>query len=601
MAGETTWDGFSDKVFSGSVRLNVADGIADQAARHAADVLDAVQSVLAKRFVGRLSEGQTSSVAGFTLQDGFGYKGFGELRSGQDMTAMFTKLDSDLVDALKAQEKILSEMGNAFACAAKGYKSTEDESKSYFNSLKPGSNSGPYTGIDEAVQQYVGLDSSRNPKIDDWGSGKDSVLKNSFSGSHKDASLADPGYKARYNDSLEPAESIGSAEIDKLSNIGITNGGQLVQAGAVWKSWASFLQGKFAEYKTNIGAIQDTGQWTGPGIESINNALTSYMAQVHTLTESIGAVGDLLVYSGGWVSSTYEQAATAHANHKNDERKMVEEFRPVFKAVYQYGWNQTFNSLPGIPSPSAMVSPFTPGAPKGDGKQPGGYNPSGSGTPSSPSTPSLTDQPKVDTPNPNQTPKDNPTQETPKTTTTTDQTSQITSLISTLAQQGASLAENLASTGSSLIQALEKSTTTTDTTKTTDDLAKQIATLTNLPTVPTDTKTSGGSPGSPGGSPSAGIPKETVTQSKLFPRSTVSSTDKDETVSTTRAGLATGAATTTGAGTTGSSGMPMGSGAQAGSQGAGKEHKRPEFLRSGANLDEVFEDIPAAVRSVAEK
>lgn len=598
MAGETTWDGFSDKLFSGSVRLNVDEGIADEAARHAADVLDAVKSVFAKRFVGRLGEGQTSTVAGMTSELGYGYKGFGTLRSGTAMTAMFSKLDSNLADALSAQEKILEEMGNAFSCAAKGYRNTEEESKSYFTSLTPGKNDGPYDIIDHAVETYVGVTHKSGVNVGDWGDGKDSSLKNNFDTSHKSAPVADANFKASYLGSLEPAEGIGRSEIEKLIDL---DGIHLTEAGAVWKAWASFLQGKFDDYSRSITAIRDNGKWTGPGIDSIVGALNSYMTQVHTLTESMWAVGDLLVYAGGWANTTSKHARTAHADHKDDDLKMVEEFRPVFKAVYQYGWNQTFNSMPGIPSPSAMVSPFTPGAPTGDGKQPGSYNPTGSGTPSTPSTPSLTDQPKVDTPNLDQNPKTNPTQETPKTTNTTDQTSQITSIISTLAQQGVSLVENLASTGSSLVQALQKSATTTDTTKTTDDLAKQIATLTNLPTSPTDTKTPGGSPGSPGGSPSAGIPRETTTQSKLFPRSTVSSTDKDETVSTTRAGLATGAATTTGTGTTGSSGAPMGSGAQAGSQGAGKEHKRPEFLRSGANLDEVFEDIPAAVRSVAEK
>ncbi|WP_040804524.1 hypothetical protein [Nocardia concava] len=603
MADPTSWDGFSNKVFNGTIRLNVDDGVADLAAQHAADLLAAVATVTGKRVTGRLSEGQTAhSPLGGSFDTGYGYKGFGQLDSGRAMTSIFSKLDNDLGDALNAQVKILEEMGNAFSCAAKGYKATDDESKQYFDSLRNSHGKDtPYSDIQGAVYSFNGYTKAGIPKTDDWGDGK--TPKN-FNTDHKGTQAADSGSKSQYLLSLESSQSITGKQIELLANVGITNGVELVESGAVWKSWANFLQGKFATFNQDIAGMRSKEQWTGPGIDSIINALNSYITQATTLVETMWAVGDLLNYSGGWISTTREAAATAHYDHKDDERKMCEEFRPIFQSVYHFGWQETFNSVPSIPSPSALVSPFTPSTPQ-QPNVPGGNNPSG-GTPSSPGTPT-TDQPNLDGKQP-----ESPTSKDPNTTkqpTSDDTLKTIAQEVATTVQTVAQQLSSAVSTGVQGLESVAQQVATTvqqqlsaQTTKQTDDkqtqLDQQLTNLSSLLNPGGSPATPGSTPGSPGGTPTSPKSPESP-KSQSFPRSTVATDEQQETLtSTSRAGIATSSTSSSGA-----SSMPgMGSMGQAGgAQGQSKEHKRPTFLTSAEHFEEVVGEAPAAVTPVAEK
>ncbi|MEC3913296.1 hypothetical protein [Nocardia sp. CDC160] len=605
MADPTNWDGFSGKFFNGSVKLNVDTGIADTAAQHAADVQSAVESVLAKRFVGRISDNKGNNPSN---NPGYGYEGFGQLESGKAMAGMFSKLEKDLADALQAQVTILEEMGCAFAYAGKAYQGSEDESRSYFDRLSQGHSDSPYTDKWQAVDQYVGLDTSNNiktPKIDVW----DKNSKN-FDNTHKDAPAGDANFKSGYLLTLEAPESIDKPKMEKLGDLLTMDGSGLAEAGALWKAWATFLQGKFSNFEQDIAKIRDTGQWTGQGIDSIVNALNSYMTQVNSLVAAMGMVGDLLVYSGGWISTTAGQAWGALYAHPKDDRKAVEEFRPEYKAAYHYGWQQTFDSLPSIPSPKAMVSPFTPSVPKTDNPNvPGGNNPNGGGNPSSPASPTVPDQPNPDTKQPDSpTNKDQPDTKQPSNddtlktiaqeAATTVQTvaQQLSSVVSTGVQGLESIAQQVATTVQQQLSAAQ-------TTKQTEDQQSQLnQQLTNLSSLlnPSGTPTSPGStPTSSGGTPTSPKSPESP-KSQLFPRSTVATGQQEESTSSTssRAGIATSATSSSGA-----SSMPgMGSmGHAGGAQGGAKEHKRPTYLTSAEHFEEVVGEAPAAVTPVAEK
>ncbi|MEV6069807.1 hypothetical protein AB0L82_24940 [Nocardia sp. NPDC052001] len=401
-------------------------------------------------------------------------------------------------------------------------------------------------------------------------------------------------YLAHYN--------LMSVNIDKIED-----------AARNWDGAANFLDGERGRFVNGIAAEFRSENWTGGSGPQARAAVERYDKSTVDLISSLRNVGKNLGTSASWLRKLQTELPTMSADDYRiakgdpDAIKYVE---PVYAAKwdewYGVGLRATSNAIPFLKSPQTQKAPGPSLTDNGAGGNPSKGSPSGSpsGTPSGTPDLSTLKQELTDELKNNPVTTEQPKTQTPSTTTTTDQTSQLTSLLSTLAQQGSSLAQSLVSSGSSLIQSLQKSATTTDTTTTADQLKQQLAALTNLQTTPTEPGSPGGSPktttGGGGGGPVGTAPKENP-QTKLFPRSTVSSTTKDESTVTSRAGLATGSASTTGTGTTGASGTPMGSGAQAGSQGAGKEHKRPEFLRSGENLAEGLGDLPVAVTPVAEK
>ncbi|WP_330183372.1 hypothetical protein OHB26_06810 [Nocardia sp. NBC_01503] len=515
--------------------------------------------------------------------------------SGTLLAQEFNDLGGKIRDKLKEHIDTVTDMAETFRAAGKAKAEVEQQSADAFNNLtitdKPGGSSVAYPDL-----STIGPP-KKDPASTPAGPGTSSTDSHAVS--------------------CENAASKSWADLyhlrTKINAVGPA------QAGTHWTWMADELSAAFGVFRNEIHGLR--GEWEGESHEVAQASISKYADNVdQQLIPIMKTVGTNLTNLSGWLLATREAMPDVEFDldiegvkmeggklvvefgDQNKQREHLQKYQDAFNRTYAVGLKEYNSSLVSdFPSPvglfaAVQVPPSDPPSRAGNPASPSTVNAG------SPQTPTATDQPVVPTQTDPTKNNQNPNNNDPSKTTTTDQTSQVTSLISTLAQQGTALVESLASTGSSLIQSLQKSTTATDTT-TADQLKQQLAALTNLQTVPTDPGSPGGSPKSPGGGiPTSAVPKENTPQSKLFPRSTVSAKETDETVSSSRAGVAAGASAT-GTGTTGStgSGMPMGSGAQAGSQGAGKEHKRPEFLRSGGNLDEVFEELPAAVLPVAEK
>ncbi|MCU1643419.1 MAG: hypothetical protein JWN03_3694 [Nocardia sp.] len=578
----------------------------------------------------------------------------GIFRSGPKWADVFRTAGLDLRDKVNSHIDIVNAMADSFKFAAKKFVNTEAQSVDDFNSVTmpnhvpknrddpnwssvPTMPSASDTGIYKNVS---GKSSDRTSNIPSADSLQASVENDRKSYEHYTAEgtggvQPEWGYdkSLHWKDFYDFGESIISERVMTLA--------------VDWEKVRIDLDAAFKKFESQKEPMFDG--WRGRSADKGGAAVTAVINDGNALTAKIQDIENRLVDAYGWLRAAHlkmpkvpQPHVEDKGNHKyeiklvdytNDTKRIVptvtgmspeacEElatnvFRAEFQDTYVQGIESHNKSLasfefpPMTSKPGAPLSPppppqiadpppkITPGA-----GTPGSGTPGG-GTPSSPGSPTLPD----DT-----TPKDtNPKDTTPKDTTpanTNDQTlSTVVSAVESLAKEGASLVESLAQQGATLAQqgiqsvasllTSQQTTQQTPQTTTEQQVQQQLADLTSSLTSP--------GPSSLGGSPSgvtSGGPTTTVAKdnqlSRLFPRAgvAVSSDVKEEAVSTGRAGLAA-SSTTSSSGTSGS-GTPMGSGANAGGQGAAKEHKRPEYLRSGENLEEVF-GTPEAVLPVAEK
>ncbi|MET8422569.1 hypothetical protein [Nocardia sp. NPDC004860] len=554
-----------------------------------------------------------------------------QFNSGEVWAEGFRKLDKDLGGALNGHITVVTDLSEKFKTAIKEFKNAEDESiAGFLNQKMPDKLTNP-AGLGPDYSKVSSKIPTPNP-----------VEKYTQNGKNRSRTDA-----YNYNDLKLPAgndrtvwpENPHSKDWNALRGLGESIKGVPGRLAADWGWMKDELNKAVETFKsaTNDGHFRNS--WTSGSGPIALAAVDSARTAITDLTAKMGDVEDRLYKAEGWLKATAERMpkgaepavsfssggtqtggrttqprygatdnnrnVTYTAATANDCMEMIlSKYRQDCEAYYVAGIMEYNSSLVAVPQPQVPTAPAPPAPqpeqPKKD--QPAGtpqVSPSGSPTGGNPSTPTTpTDTPT--TPNTPTTPT-TPTTQNPTNTNTDTTLSTITSAFTTLAQDGVQMVESLATQGSSLIQSLVSSAQkTTDTT--TQQLEQQLTSLLN-PTTPTETASPGGTPTSPGGTPTGGTPstpKVETPKSQLFPRATVTAEEeKTDTVTASRAGLATG--TTTSTGTSSGTGMsPMGAGAGAGQSG-GKEHKRPEFLRSGQNLDDVFDAVPEAVRPVAEK
>lgn len=379
------------------------------------------------------------------------------------------------------------------------------------------------------------------------------------------------------------------------------------------------------------GGAADAGVWASSSAQRAKTAVNKYLDNVATLTSSMEIMSTNLAFAHGWlgklqtflphnsISDTYD-AALGNGQHLSQASvdQAMKDLRRAWDDWYGEGVKDSSGAIPALPDPKSTIQgqPSTgqpsPGTQKpGDQQQsPGSQNPvlvstqkPSSTTPATTTTPTGT-TPATTTPATTTPSTTTPSTTTPSTTTpstTSDTTlSTITSLISTLVQDGTQFVESLATQGSSLVQSIVSAVQSQQTTQTgtqSQDLQSlvtkklQEAGLLPSTTTPADVPT-GGSPETP----AASVPTDSpvTLASALFPRSSVPTVDTPDTSAIHQAGLAPSATAT---GTTGSMGSPM----HAASQGQEKEYTRPEYLSAAENLEAALGETPSAVIPVAEQ
>ncbi|MFE2995131.1 hypothetical protein ACFXG4_09000 [Nocardia sp. NPDC059246] len=553
-----------------------------------------------------------------------------EFNSGESWAEGFRKLDTDLGGALNGHIAAVKDLSEKFKAAIKEFKNAEDESiAGFLNQKMPDKLTNP-AGLGPDYSKVSSKVPTPKPVEKYTQNGRNRSRTHAYT--YTDFDLK--------GDRVAWPENPYVKDWDPLRALGESIHGVPGRLAADWGWMKDELNKAVTNFKTDTNEGHFRNSWTSGSGPIALAAVETTRTAITDLTSKMGDVEDRLYKAEGWLKATADRmpkgpapvvsaptpskntnggkstttrfTATdgnktyAAATAKDCMEMVLSKYREDCEAYYVAGIMEYNTSLVAIPQPEVPkvdVPPVPqPEQPKKD--QPADtpqISPSGNPTGGNPSTPTVpTDTPTTPTDTP-QTPQ-TPTTQNPTNTNTDTTLSTITSALTTLAQDGAQMVESLASQGSSLIQSLMSAQTTQKATDTSaQQLEQQLASLLT-PTTPADPSSPGGTPGGTptGGSPTT-TPKVDTPKNQLFPRAAVTTDEKTETVTASRAGLATGSTTSTGTSSgSGMAGSPMGAAGAAG-QGGGKEHKRPDYLKSGENLEGVFEAVPEAVTPVAEK
>lgn len=535
--------------------------------------------------------------------------------SGFKWAEGFRQLGDEARGILDSNVRTIQAMADLYQAAAKTVQNSEDESTREFMRVKMTTEANPDVVMYPSAYSVIDQKFKPQPPID----------PNTFS-----YMKPRPGEKPR--NGMEGYTLPNDDRALAPENSASLTWGQLYSLKENIATNVTFLAAEWGWMKEQLNIALDIfdrdvtnkpemlNGWTGASSAEARNAAGKYVGEARKFANKMGDIEGRLYAAASWLQATVKvmpQTPQPPAFQGNDDigytvvdngyfgggdtsdeclESLMVNYRLAFDMTYIHGlldYNSTlvnFDEFPTSGLPTLTPQPNTQDQnPVGQTGLQNGGQPS---TPSVPSTPNPTEVQPTNPGTPNPTPKD----ETPK---TDDSLKDVASLASTLlssgsealtsvVEQGVTGLQSLISSGTTALQQLMQQTTDNPTDSPTDTPI--------VPTGLTDPSKVTGTGGGGGGVPTGGgtTPKLTANpQSTLFPRATVSS----ETSTTSRAGLASTATGTT-TSSTPMSGAPM-SGAGAGA-GQGKDYKRPDYLKSAANLDEVVE-APAAVLPVAEK
>ncbi|MFE4455841.1 hypothetical protein ACFROC_00655 [Nocardia tengchongensis] len=590
----------------------------------------------------------STNVEHVTALPDFGTRDGGSLASGHALAQKFINAANDLRDRVLVEHKnILTAMGQTFLSAKVTMESQDRDSAGAFANLlknienNQGGDGKPVSFKPESNKRYNWTTSEDPNSLSPGGKGvyvgEDQVGKTGKSesvhytpefsdkleGLHELTDLQKRITGERDSSDVNPERGESLSWNDLYANFGYmpNSSNAVLAASNSWKGFADVLKAEATRFTDGFAAEFGKHRFSGEAAQAAVQSGKDYGAQLSSLIEALNIIGENLRISASWMDKTHWYMPQV------DERTFLSKHKSqkIFLTEYnadQTKWNEWYvvgatassNCIPTLPSVDGSKSPMAPAPapakPPGDNPDPNAEksrptgDPSGTpGTPSgSPGSPSVPDTKQPEDKQPEDKKPTTPTDKQPTDTKNTD-LSTLASTLSTIAQQGVSMVETLAKDGSSLVQSLLSSQQTTPTAQQQlQQLQQQLAALTTTPVSPTSPTSPGGSPSSPGspGGPSS-TPARENPQSKLFPRAGVPSSSTEEskeTATSSRAGLATTSATSSGSGT---SGMPMGGAGAAGAgQGGGKEHKRPDYLKSAENFAEALGVLPEAVTPVAD-
>ncbi|WP_433592837.1 hypothetical protein [Nocardia sp. CA-145437] len=573
----------------------------------------------------------------------FGARDGGTLASGHSLAQKFINAANDLHDRVLVEHKnILSAMGQTFLSAIVTMEAQEGDSASRFSSiLKEVENGKAFDGKPvlykpESNKPYNWTTRQDRDSLSPGGKGvyvgEDNVGKtgktesvhytpefsDKLEGLHELTDLQKRITGERDSSDVNPERGESLSWNDLYANFGyLPNSSKTVLAASnSWKGFADVLKAEATRFTDGFAAEFGKHRFSGEAAQAAVQSGKDYGAQLSSLIEALNIIGENLRISASWMEKTHwympqVDEKTFLSMHKSQKIFLTEynADQTKWNEWYVVGATASSNCIPTLPSVDGSKSPMAPAPapvkPPGDNPDPNAEKPKPTGDPSgtpgspsgSPASPSVPDTKQPEDKQPEDKKPTTPTDKQPTDTKNTD-LSTLASTLSTIAQQGVSMVETLAKDGSSLVQSLLSSQQTTTTAQ--QQLQQQLAALTTTPVTPSSPTSPGGSPSSPGspGGPSS-TPVRENPQSKLFPRAGSPSTEESkETATASRAGLATTSSTTSGSGM---SGMPMsGAGAGGAGQGGGKEHKRPEYLKSADNFAEALGVLPEAVTPVAD-
>lgn len=577
MGVENPWPGLAEQARGGTLRMQ--DGAALTAAQYAADVAAALLSV-------GLSVNTKSFYDMAIVHDRGAPPG-----SAEALASKFRKAARDFFRVLGAHRQLMQTMVETFVEADKAFARTEATAADEFLALAKKSRvqfaeSVPGVFNTKIPDRFSGS----TPKFDDdwarkWTGGQNGLPAQSSS---KDTSPV----------GVESPNPSGQWLLQVKNNL---QWGDAAIAGDLWKWAGEQIQPAAQQLKTKLTTMQNDGVWQGESIRGgIDAATRYYHDQATKLVEGTALMALNLDYIASWLPSFYDGIPW----DTGTETASTKAAQTAFNNTYIPGLQSSNSAIPilDVPAASGPVPPIVPPGPAGTGStapsaSPGGPGP-GPGTPAAPPGQQVPSDPP-------------PSENVPGQPKSPD-----TSALQQAAQQAAQQAQNAAQQAAQGLQQAQggpknaapdapqgvpggpgPGTTPSSPAATPAGLPQppSAPSAANLPGVqPTAAANAARSPGGPGpGSTRAGglegAPRREPTQaSKLFPRAAAGPAS-----AVSRAGLASGLAGSP------AGGMPMAPGAAgAGGQGQNKEYKRPDYLGSEKNVDEIFQDAPLAVRPV---
>ncbi|MFI1240358.1 hypothetical protein [Nocardia salmonicida] len=599
--------------------MELQDGVATDAAKYCADVLDIIGVVEGK--VGELISPDTQMVGG--AEDLVGH-----LVSGRALAREIYALGREFRDdILKDHKQVLNDMALSFLIAGNKYKNTDADSKSELSTIL--AERKPDDGIVHA-EQHLGMINPRDTAwIDDARGADPGTFKKAetnkggkYAGLPQDLTGQKPEMIKQVSASrtAEPGSTLTYPDFHQL-HISLRRSSWLRDLSSDWHRMASQLSRGFSDFDTRIvGLVDDEKKWTGQGANAGRDAVHRYAGTGHQLTRTMYRISNLILDAYTWAQTTQANMPDKPADQVKDasERKAWEDHaRTVFNDWYRPGYESAISVIPVLPGPAGIKKVTDDKGPGGTTTSPGGGGGGGGGSKAA-SDAAVASQLKAqqDAAHKQQLAALQQAEEQRKAqeaaqkqaeqkalqTAAQEQQQQAQeaaqSALSSIAEQVASQASSI---GEQVASAVESAATQ----------AEQAASLAGLSGIPTTASSldeaakklglaSSKGGGAGGGGAGAGSPKVDPAQaldkaSKLFPRASVAA--DFATAAASRAGLA-GA----GSGTGSPMGGPMGGGgAGAGAGGGQKDHKRADFLDSVEHLEEAIGEAQTVVRPVVEK
>ncbi|MEC3913323.1 hypothetical protein [Nocardia sp. CDC160] len=596
---DNPWDDLSRQAHGGGLQID--DGIAKEAAGYAADVVYALQQ--AKKNTKPLTE----------------YTGFSDnnmLQSALNLMDRYKTQGKAVDGIIDHYITLLSSMADTLLAAGNTYNRTDDHSKTAFNALLAAAKDHvtvvPLPTGDTSFPQWT--DTPTAP--DDTNFAHMKAVAQAKNGRYPDAiGSEDPGsHRGKWFFDVR----------DGIHAVAVTN------SSGAWKSLADTVDGSFETLTERMKRIQESGSWSGHGMDAAMSATGRFVAEASAFTTDLQAMAESIAYFGNTLLHTVIAMDLPAAwdpswANTDTETQYANQGKAAFTSWYIPGLAYASTSVPQLHDPTTpptqdpswhprsdyrgsgpgdrsggphgSISPSGPGSHGGsDGKKPGGKNDPkgahpGKGDPRDKGHHDPKDKDGKDhggkDPNGKNPEGKNPNGSNP------DDTGSNSSNQSSSSNSGQSSAM---SGLQSALQSLTSSASQNTDQKKSQDLkdALKDSPLTNL--LDDLKKPLGGSPGGggPGGSPTK--PLSEVANARLFPRAAVAEVAEGNIAGVARAGIASSSPTSGMGG--GMGGMGHGGGGAHGAQ--GKEHKRPDFLDSNEHLDEAMGTAPIVAKPVVE-
>ncbi|KAF0848278.1 hypothetical protein [Nocardia caishijiensis] len=551
---------------------------------------------------------------------------FSNQPSGEALAAKFSRAGRDLLDRLKEHKAIVNDLGEAFVSAGKLIQSNEQGSTAAFARIR--------TGLDSRLKDEI-----------KFAGGGVSPANVTVSSNVKDGYRAPgDGLKAvaakqdgKYTDPVAPEAGVSFLWDDFYYNHLLMEGNaQMIRDRTfVWGGAERLFSSEIGKFENGMTTLlsNDSELWKGEAPTRALNAINAYIGDAKAMANSMRLINENLANACTWIANLQMRTPREPSAGKQESviTKNTKLYQSAWDEIYVKSVRDSSDSIPFLRQAASPVNAQPPQLPvvnpNGSGAGTNGTGAGGGGDTSQAAAAqkALEDQQKAIEEAQRKAEEDaakeaaaqaaedaqealqeaaeqaldTAQQAVESLQSSAEEASTGLDSLEAAAEDSSAAAQDALSQGPDALsqglqaaqEALEQGLQSSE--ETLQQSAMPLAGIPGLSSTEMAAKAGGAGGGGGAKGAASGLPMvaRDGNQSRLFPRSAVVAADVGSAVS--RAGIA-------GVGTPGTPGA-MGPGAAGAGQGQSKEHKRPEYLRSSENLDEVLGEAPVVVRPVVER